>query len=708
MNLEENKVELINYIEKASVAILGLVFILFPVFFTNITTDFFNIPKQALIVFASCVLMLLFGAKSLLLKKIRIKRTPFDFAILLFLSALILSSVFSASLFESLTNVLPVIFGGLLFFGIVYNIRNEKSLIMLLGCFLGGGVITSLITVLSHFQIYVLPFDFAKNVSFTPLGSGLEQAIYLLLVLTLGGYFLLPLARKNYIRTAEFKSNLPKFAGFAITSIIVLIGLILSIYNIEKLQQVVILPWQTGFQTAFASISQDSGRILQGFLFGNGFGEYLMDFTKFKQASFNSNPTLWNLTFIRSSTFLLEILATTGVLGLFSFLYLCYKAIKEKPLFVPLVIALGVTFVLPISFFNLIIIFFIFGIYASLRGFHDRERYFDVEIELVALKKGFISFSPEETRRERSYDKLLSSFVFIAILLIVLVFGFFTYDYLAANITFEKSLVAANQNNGQLTYTYQSSALGTLTGKYVDSYYRVFSQTNLALANSLAASVPQGASVNAQTQQTIYTLVQQSINAARQATVVSPQNTINWQNLASIYRSLIGFGQNADSFAILAGQQAVTLDPSDPQVYITLGGIYYQIRSWAKAQETFQQAINLKPNYANAYYNLGHVLEESGDLNGALTQFQTVRTLVANDPTNLAKINAEISALQNQIGQQQAAAQTQTTQTQPSPLSVPTSQTLPPQKPPVKIPAPKTSLTPTGSETPSLTPSPTP
>lgn len=704
MNIEENKAEFINYIEKASVAIIGLVFILFPVFFTNITTDFFNLPKQALIIFASCVLLLLFGIKSVLLKKIRIKRTPFDLAIILFLASLLLSSIFSTSLFESLTNVLPVIFGGLIFFGIVYNVRQEKSLIMLLGALLGGAVITSLLTILTHFQIYVLPFDFAKNTSFTPLGSILEQAIYLLLVLSLGAYFLLPLIKKNYIKTEEFKSNLPKFAGFAISSITILIGLAISIYNIEKLQQVVILPWQTGFQTAFASISQDTGRIFQGFLFGNGFGEYLMDFTKFKQTSINADPNLWSLTFIRSSTFVLELLATTGILGLLSFLYLCYKVVREKPLFIPLAIALAVTFVLPISFFNLIIIFFIFGLYATLRGFHDKNRFFDVEIELVALKKGFIAFSPDETRRERSYDKLLSSFVFGIIAIIVLGVGFLTYNYLAANITFEKSLVAANQNNGQLTYTYQSAALSSLSGKYVDSYYRVFSQTNLALANSLAASVPQGASVSAETQQTIYTLVQQSINSARQATVVSPQNTINWQNLASIYRSLIGFGQNADSFAILAGQQAVALDPSDPQAYITLGGIYYQIRAWDKAQATFQQAITLKPDYANAYYNLGHVLQESGDLNGALTQFQTVRTLVANDPTNLAKINAEISALQSQIGQQQqSAAQTQTTQTEPSPLTVPTSQTLPPQKPPVKIPAPQTSGAPT--ETPSPTPS---
>ena len=90
-------------------------------------------------------------------------------------------------------------------------------------------------------------------------------------------------------------------------------------------------------------------------------------------------------------------------------------------------------------------------------------------------------------------------------------------------------------------------------------------EVSLRLANALAASVPQGATPSAQTQQTIYTLIQQSITTARQATTISPQNTLDWQNLATIYRSIIGFGQNADSFAILASQQAIQLDPTNPQ-----------------------------------------------------------------------------------------------------------------------------------------------
>ncbi len=711
MQNENSKLELVNYIEKASVVILGLLFLLFPVLITNMTTDFFILPKQALLVFATLVLMLLFGIKTFLLEKVRIKRTPFDLPVILFILALLLSSVFSVARFDSFANFVPVLFAGISFFAITINARNEKSVLVLIGSLLGGAVLLSLISVFSFLKIYVFPFDFTKVQTFTASGSLLDQGLYLLFVLPVALYFLSPfLFRKKHRETQEEKRiDLIKIGAFGLASVVIATGLILSVYNLVKTpNSLLILPLETGFQTAFAAISQDSGRILQGLLFGSGYGEYLTDFTRFKQAAFNTNTSLWSLTFIHSSTFVLELLATTGILGLLSFFFLCVKVVKERPLFIHLLIALAACFVLPVSFYGLTLIFFLLGIYSALRGLSDDQKYFDVELQLVALKKGFLAFSQEEHVRERANSKILSYTVLGIIIILVFLLGFLSYDYLSANVTFQKSLVAASQNNGQLTYTYQSNALATFTGKYTDSYYRVFSQTNLALANSLAASIPQGASPSAQTQQTIYTLVQQSINSARQATTISPKNTINWQNLSSIYRALIGFGQNADSFAILAQQQALALDPTNPQGYITLGGIYYQLSLWDKAQEQFQQAVNLKPDFPNAYYNLGHALQQKGDLKGALAQFQTVKSLVANDPANLAKINGEIKALEIQLGQ--VPSQTQTNdqnETQTTPLKVSTeSGTLPPQNPPVKIPAPEASLTPT--ETPSVTPSPAP
>ncbi len=715
MNIKENRKEIIAYLDKASIVILGLLFIIFPLLFTNITTDFFSLPKQVLLVFSASVLLLLFGIKTLLLEGVKIRRTPFDLPIVIFLVALLLSSLFSVSRFDSFINFVPVLFAGLTFFAITQNTKSEKSLLVLFYSLLAGAAISALITIFSYAKIYIFPFDYAKTASFSTLGSSFDQALYLLFTLPVGLYFLTPYLLKLKNRQAEIqvRSHASKIAIFLVASVIILSGLIVSIYNIIVLKNTIILPLETGFQTAFAAISQDTGRVFQGFLFGTGFGEYLTDFTRFKLASFNANSSMWNLSFVHSSNFILELLATTGLLGLLSFLFLCFKIIKEKPLFIPLIILLAASFIVPFSFYSLVLLFFVLGLFASLKGLTDERRYFDVEIQLVAFKKGFFAFSSEEPRTAtaKGYSKILSYFVFGLIAIFVFAFGFLTYDYLSANINFQKSLVAANQNNGQLTYTLQSNALSSMTGRYVDAYNRIFSQTNLALANSLANSVPKGATVSAQTTQTAYTLVQQSINAARQATTVSPQNALDWENLASVYRSLIGFGQNADSFAILAQQQAINLNPTNPLEYIALGGIYYQLQAWDKAQENFQQAVNLKPDYANAYYNLGHALQQKGDLQGAKAQYETVKSLVAGNPDNLNKINLEIQAVQQQINAQAGNQNQEQQTTQKSTLNVPSAKTtLPTQSPEVKIPAPSVSVTPTTkpSPTPSAIPTPTP
>ena len=191
-------------------------------------------------------------------------------------------------------------------------------------------------------------------------------------------------------------------------------------------------------------------------------------------------------------------------------------------------------------------------------------------------------------------------------------------------------------------------------------------------------------------QNTILQLIQQSINSGRNATTLSPQTSVNWQNLSSIYRSLIGFGQNADSFALFTNQQAIALDPNNPQQYINYGGIFYQLKQWDNAIRQFQIAASLKPDYANAYYNLGHALEEKGELQSALTQYQTVKNLVAGDKPSLDIINRDIAAIESKISSTPVA---QTGQSQIG-ISQPEAQ-LPEQEPPVEIPPPQPSKTPT-------------
>jgi len=713
--INENKVKINELIDKASLALIGLLLLFFPLVFAFQTTDIFTLPKQAFLGGTALAVLLLFGLKSLLNNKVVIRRNPFDLPVFLFTLAALLSSIFAVNKTDSFITFVPFLFTIFAYFVIVNTAKTKTGVLFLLSALILGALTNSVFSILSFLKVYALPIAATHVQTFTTFGALIDQALYLAFILPLAAYLAYPFLaaykskhkESNELETAS-KSDFAKLAGFGLSTIIILVGLLVTIYELVYLQKPLLLPLETGFQTAFAAISQDTGRVIQGFLFGSGLGNYSIVFSKFKQAAFNTDPTLWTYTFFRSSTYILELLATTGIIGLLSFLFLIYKIVKERPVFVPLILIIAAGFVLPFSFVTQALFFLLLALFVAVQGLEEQHqhRFFDVELQLVALRRGIFSLLPteEETKiKQDGLSRLLPGFIFLVVAAFVLGLGFLSTRYILSNIKFQNSLVAASQNNGQLTYSSQQEAIA-LFG-FSEAYYRIFAQTNLSLANSLASATPQGSTPSATTTQTVYTLIQQAINSGRTATTIAPQNATDWQNLSSIYRSLIGFGQNADSFAVLSAQQAVTLDPNNPQEYINLGGIYYQLSDWDKAEQQFQQAVTLKPDYPNAYYNLGHALIQKGDLKGALVQLETVKTLVAKDPTNTAKINTEIKDLQAKIGTQaQNTNPTNNTTTQ-NPLNVNApSPTLPPQNPPVKIPAPQVSPTISPTPSPSSTP----
>ncbi len=694
----EDKTRLSKRLENLIVLILGAFLFLFPVLIVNLTTDAFIVPKQALLAFVSIAGLLVLGVKAVLTDGVRLKRTPFDLPVVLFGLAALLSSLFAVNRSDSLISFVPFLFAILLFFVIVNSIKREQDLLFLTGSLMLGAAVVSLITFLSYFKIYLFPFPFAKVQTFTPFGSLFDQAMYLVVVLSLGLYTAWPALRARVVNRGRVL--------FVVGSFFILVGLAISLLGAFSLQKPTILPLQTGFQTAFAAISQDTGRLVQGFLMGSGIGTFLGDFTRFKPITFNANSALWNLTFLRSSSFALEVIATTGLLGILSFVFLSYRILKSRPLYAPIILLVVLAFILPFSFTNIVLLFIILALYSAQQALAERQKtkFFEVDLKLVALRRGVFALTDPGSRVESEYGNLLP-FGFLALVAVFsLLVGIVTTRYVVSDYLFQQSLVAASQNNAQKTYQLETDAIRMFPQR--DGYHRIFSQINLSLANNIALSL-NGASPSAQVQQTIVQLIQQSINSGRNATTISPQTAINWQNLSSIYRSLIGFGQNADQFALLSAQQALALDPNNPQEYINYGGIFYQLAQWDNAIRQFQIAASLKPDFANAYYNLGHALEMKGDLAGALAQYQSVRGLIANDKVSLDLINAEIKALEGKIGEAaKASAQPQASSENQPPLEVnqPAAQ-LPEQKPPVKIPAPKTSVSPTPTPKPTVAPS---
>jgi tetratricopeptide (TPR) repeat protein len=554
----------------------------------------------------------------------------------------------------------------------------------------------------------------------------LDQAIYYALVLPIAGYFLYSILsgltskrkKSDVFKSNEHAHESPVSAqsiAFSAAFFIILCGLTVTAYQLFTTQKPIILPLETGFQSAFASISQDSNRTLLGFLFGSGPGTYATDFTRFKSIAYNLNPTLWSFTFFHSSNFILELLATTGILGLLSFLFLIIRIIKERNFFIPLILAIILCLVFPFSFTLIVLFISLLGIFAAIRIHNKSEKFADVELYFVALKKGLIAAKTEgesitQNQTEKKYSKLLPLFLFLTLILLAGLPFLFAVKYFTSDLLYQQAIAAYQQNNRLQTYQLQLNSINTYP--YRDLYYRGLSQVNLEMANMLAVQT-RNSTVSAEIQKNIPLLIQQAITSGKNATIISPMSSINWNNLSTIYRSLIGFGENADKFAITASQQAIALDPNNPSQYIELGGIYYQLGLYDDAIRQFQTAINLKNDYANAYYNLGHALEAKGNLEEALNTYKIVQTLLVKDQNNLKKITDEIQALQTKITKQKIHL---TTPTSASGSASPTGEDkqellkinqtdtqLPERKPKIEIPGPTVSTAPTEKPEPTKT-----
>lgn len=705
----DSKREVISYIKNVSTGLISLVFLLFPIIFLTNTTDAFILPKQLLVIFATLALAILWGIRIFVERKIVIRSTPFNLPVFLLGAVFLISALLSPDKYDSLIQAVPVVLVMVLYFVSINTIDDRKSFSISLSALSLGAVAAAVVAILYSFNIFIFPIEAAKSTNFNTFGSPIQLIAYILPVLLLSSFYVF-----NGFKHGAFKQigNFKTSWGLliqAVSSVVLVAGIAAVVYRLVTSPKPIFLPFADGFQIALASISRDAGRQVVSALFGSGYGTFLIDFNRFKLPTFNLNENLWNIPFSFSSSYFLEIVATTGILGGLAFIFLIVKVLKTRifpinPLYSALLLVLALAFLIPFSFNIVFLLFVILAFYTAFLSIERDRRVDTVTVSLVALKEGLISVDENERTRRRSNSIVLPAALLLLILGISGYVGLYSVKFASADMTFAKSLSQQALQSGQQTYDLQRKAIDTF--EYRSDYYRVFSRVNLALANSLASSVPQGSSPSAQTQQQVSQLLQQSINSGREAVRLAPASTVNWQNLAQIYRGLINVGQNAADFSVASLNQAIALDPSNPLLYVEMGGIFYQLKQYELAQQQFQVAVNLKPDYANARYNLGHAMEENKNLQGALQQYQIVRQLVANDKKSTEQIDKEIAALQTKIGENpQAAGQNQTglePNQGPQDLQIATPEAqLPAQEEEVKLPAPppgRVSLTPTPSK----------
>ncbi len=701
-------------ISKVQIAVISVMMFLLPLFLIPNSTDPFTLGKSIVLILGTSILMLTWAISSIYKRGFIYKSSPFNIPVGIFTLVVLISSLLSKNMYDSLLASAPILASCVLYFAISSIVSQRKSLVTIILALILGGVLSGLLSVLYYLKLYILPIPEIQNQYFSSFGSSIQQIIYLVAL------FMFPLfsiLRQTKTRKLAISNDMLLELGVGGGILLGVFFLIISI--ITSPAKPILLPYTYGLQIAAATISQDVSRLFISFPFGSGYGTFINDFARFRLQELNTSTTFATAYPSYSSSFALDLMTTTGILGILSYLFIVFKALRTRlkdtnPSYFALLILFIVSFFLPFGITSIALIFILLGVYTSSLFLANDRRVHNTSLSLVAFDQGIIS-TEDVTRNER----IKSESLILPIIVLIVVVGvggfasYFTVKLASADTKLVSSLVIPKGKKLTVQQQYDMQRSAVLDFPYKSDYHRAFSQLNMNLANSIANSVPRGSTPSALVQQNIIQLLQQSVNSARTAADIAPLSATNWANLAQVYRNVIGVGQAADQFAIAAMNQAVLLDPTNPYLRLDFGGIYYQLNQLDLAQAQFQTAINLKPDFANAYYNLGHVVESKGDLTTALSLYETTLSLARSNPTDKKKLEAEINAMKKRITD--ANANTQNTQVnveggnqQQTPIGInaPTTQ-FPAPKKPVKLSPPPGEAT-TASPTPSAAATPTP
>ncbi len=651
----------------------ALIIFLTPLFFLPFTTDFFQTNKLLFIVVSTFVALI--GVGFSLIKKESHSFIPNHLTwplAVFWLITIVNLALTPEARYESLTDT------GALFLSLplltliltqLIATRNAETKNQVTRLALGGFITAaSVLSLLSIAQVSFIANlssmpAWLQNIGFTPTGSILSSLIFQSLAAITAIIWGLKL-KKTIHQVTLFLT-----AGLNISSVLVYLSLIIR----GKRIALTILPLQAGW-----SIALDGLKSIRQLLVGAGLANFSPLYTQFKPSQL-AQTNLWTAVFTRSSTEILHLLSTMGIVGLGAFLLLIIavgkimKDLKEDKTATATALRGGLGMlilsfmVLPANIISYTLFFILAGLAAGRVAQPTKERG-------VTLPH-YVRYS-------------LASLLGI----MVLVSGYYSFRAYAAERAIFKAQQALAKNDVNRVYQESREAIRLAPNK--TRYHLSFARLNLQLANSMAQTnirneqaTNQG--LSEQDQEQIVTLIQRAIEQGRIATELRPRYFLTWQTLGSTYRNLINVVQQAETFALQNLQQAVQLSPTDPSLRIELGGLFYQLallrRNQAQDQDLpgaktdqaridpesidnlleqavqqFQLAVKLRPNYANGYYNLAKAHEARGNYRSAYQAMQLVLANLQPDSADYQLAQEELLSLEDLLPQTQEANSNQT------------------------------------------------
>src|SRR3989344_4525504 len=633
----EEKQTFLNTIERY--VLMGF-FGLFPLFFLPFSQDFYDFHKWLLLIVVTLLLVLIWATRAMKTDTIRLTLSPKTTAFFMLSVASLVSLLFaSPNKVEALMSPLGLttLISLTLMFLLAEHVIDKDLRFTLTWLLIGSVGILSIIAVYQFvgFGKFMFPsVTYLGDPLWTPVGSSISFVAIALLVL--------PLILDEMRTAIRHKYDL-MLVGSAVLGITILAGIILTlIHLIPRYTQISLSPLD-GWPITLEVLKNPKQALA-----GVGIDNFMAAFTAGRPLHLN-NSLMWNVRFGTNATFLFHITATMGLLGTLGMVFLlrCFWPNKKSAGWrvsenITSLLAIATLLLLPPMFPILVI------------------------LACILLLGG----SSHEKHIQWHLNKSVSWIPVILTLFISMIIVATSYTLLRiynGERSFFLSIQARERNDGKETYEKQVQAI-QWNGN-TSRYHFQLSQTSLAIANFMASN-PTGTATDSgkkilstEDQQNITNLIQQAINEGKRAITLSPQDVFLWENLAQIYDGIATVTPDAQKWVIATYQQAIQLDPTNPTLRIRLGGKFLQQGDWDGAVQQFTIATNLKPDYANAHYNLAYALQQRKNYLQAAVELKTTLTLVPAGSEDFTKANKLLEEIKTFLNADEEAFLEQNTNT---------------------------------------------
>jgi len=649
--------------------------------------------KQAIfLVFIFVALFLYFFGSILLKGEITLRWSIFHLFPLLFLLLALVSTIFSRWPWGSFwgwpldaSESFLTIFLLFVFYLLFSNLMEKKEVAHGQLVLVVVGVIAAIFGGLQLFGKFILPFDFTKTSAFNTIGSfnswslflgallplvislsfssrGSKKAIFFILELlilfgiSLSGYSLawLEVLVGMFVLLvfSLWSSNKVGYKFLILPAIIFSLALIFSVFNLQIPGFPTVMPEVSpSFKATFEIVLKMLKESPKDLFLGWGPGTFKLGWSKFKDSSLNQT-LFWSVRFSRGRAELAEMAGKFGLLGAASFLSVMglalYKAVKEifslkregkQDDYIQL---LGIV----CSFVALSAMKFLSPVNLSL----------SLTLVWWFLLASIIIFSVKKTKVFRLAEDSRESFIFSFLGVLVLVGGISLFYLEGTRYVAEAQYVKAlSQTNLEEAKNLFTSAIKL--NPQQDIFWQDLSNLYLLEAGQWLNKKD---IKDDEKMREVGSAASNAVAAAKRATEINPADVSTWQTRGTIYRELIGLSQGAFDWSVRAHEKAVELEPTNPFNLVELGRTYFaeasvtesqaEITSYIeKSQDYFKKAIALKPDYAQAYYQLALTYEAQGKTEEAITTLETIKNnapfLVDYDPLGDVGLAFELGVL---------------------------------------------------------------